>query len=46
MSYIKGARTKPDKIDQSKKIRELVYFNSTVVTPLVGRCRLTLSNPR
>jgi hypothetical protein len=35
MSFIKVARTKQNKIEQSKEIRKMVYFNSTVVTPLI-----------
>ena len=34
--YIKTARTKQNKIEQSKEIRKMVYFNSTVVTPMVS----------
>ena len=35
MAYIRVARTKQNKIEQSKEIRKMVYFNSTVVTPMV-----------
>ena len=36
MAYIRVARTKQNKIEQSKEIRKMVYFNSTVVTPMVS----------
>ena len=35
MIYIKDARVKPDKRDQSKELRKMVYFNTAVVTPMV-----------
>jgi chromatin remodeling complex protein RSC6 len=35
MAYIRVARTKGNKIEQSKEIRKMIYFNQTVVTPMV-----------
>ena len=35
MNFIKEARVKKNKIEQSKEIRKMVYFNATVVTPMV-----------
>lgn len=35
MIYIKEARVKQNKIEQSKEIRKLVFFNAAVVTPMV-----------
>ena len=36
MAYIRVARTKQNKIEQSKEIRKMVFFNQTVVTPMVS----------
>jgi hypothetical protein len=36
MAYIRVARTKQNKIEQSKEIRKMVFFNQTVVSPMVS----------
>tara|TARA_B110000977_G_scaffold141755_1_gene179836 strand:+ start:25709 stop:28657 length:2949 start_codon:yes stop_codon:yes gene_type:complete len=36
MAYIRVARTKQNKIEQSKEIRKMIFFNATVVTPMVS----------
>jgi len=36
MAYIKDSKSKSNKVDQMKEIRKMVFFNESVITPLVN----------